>query len=243
MAIFLSVLAIQGILVLDQWVKFWAIDVLKPVGTMSFLDGVLGFCYVENTGAAFGSFANQRWLFISVTLVLVLVAQYLLFTGKLKRPIEYVIATFIIGGGIGNLIDRIARGYVVDMFNFEFMNFAVFNVADVFVTVGAALLLVYVIASEALDYRKKKAPAGDGALAAPDAPPAGEEKETPAGRRRAARRSKTQPETAGPSPVKGEETDRADAAKPETQPQDGAPEEAAPSGEDAAGGQQDTHDA
>lgn len=155
--IILSTLGIGGIVAADQFVKIWAVNVLEPVGTMDFIPGFMRFAYVENHGAAFGMLADQRWIFIVITFLMVAAAMILLYSGRLKRPLQYLPAIFIIGGGIGNLIDRIGRGYVVDMFDFQFMNFAVFNVADIFVCVGAGLVLLYLIVDEVEQHKKKKA--------------------------------------------------------------------------------------
>ena len=155
--IILSTLGIGAIIAADQLVKIWAVNVLEPVGAMDFIPGFMRFAYVENHGAAFGMLANQRWIFIAVTVIMVAAAIFFLYSGRLKRPLQYLPAICIIGGGIGNLIDRIGRGYVVDMFDFQFMNFAVFNVADIFVCVGAGLVMLYLIVDEVEQYKKSKA--------------------------------------------------------------------------------------
>lgn len=153
---FLTTLGILAIVVADQLTKQWAVDVLKPVGTKDMLPGFMRFAYVENDGAAFGMLADQRWIFIAITLVMVSAAVFLLYAGKLPKPLQYLPAVCIIGGGVGNLIDRIGKGYVVDMLDFQFMNFAVFNVADVFVCLGAGLLLLYLIVDEIQIRREQK---------------------------------------------------------------------------------------
>lgn len=155
----LTTLGIAAIVVADQLAKLWAVTVLRPVGTKDFIPGFMRFAYVENDGAAFGMLADQRWIFIVITLLMVAAALFLLYMGKLTKPLQYLPAVCIIGGGIGNLIDRIGKGYVVDMLDFQFMNFAVFNVADIFVCVGAGLLLLYLIVDEIQLRREEKAKA------------------------------------------------------------------------------------
>ena len=144
----LSTLGILAIVGADQLTKLWAVNTLKPVGSMDFIPGFMRFSYVENKGAAFGMLSNQRWIFIVITVVMVLAAMFLLYSGKLRKPLRYLPAICIIGGGIGNLIDRIGKGYVVDMFDFQFMKFAVFNVADAFVCIGAALIVLCLIVED-----------------------------------------------------------------------------------------------
>ncbi len=152
----LTTLAVAAIVVADQLTKQWAVNVLQPVGTKDFLPGFMRFAYVENDGAAFGMLSEQRWIFIVITLVMVAAALFLLYMGNLRKPLQYLPAICIIGGGIGNLIDRIGKGYVVDMLDFQFMNFAVFNVADIFVCVGAGLLMLYLIVDEVQAHRAEK---------------------------------------------------------------------------------------
>ena len=157
----LTTLGIAAIVVLDQLSKLWAVNELKPVGTKDFLPGFLRFAYVENRGAAFGMLADSRWVFIAITLVMVGAALFLLYMGKLPKLLMTLPAVCIIGGGVGNLIDRIGKGYVVDMIDVQFMTFAVFNVADIFVCVGAGLVLLYLIVDE-ISSRKEQRHDADG---------------------------------------------------------------------------------
>lgn len=140
----------------DQFTKFLATKYLLPVGTLPFLPGVLQLEYVLNDGAAFSSFSGSRWLLVGVTSVsLVCVAVYLLW----KKPtdkLEYFGWVLVLGGGLGNLIDRIISGVVVDFFSLTFMNFAVFNVADCFVSVGVGLLFFTIISQEVKAAKQKK---------------------------------------------------------------------------------------
>ena len=142
------------IVLLDQLTKFLAVKYLQPVGSVPLLKGVFHLTYLENPGAAFGIFSDKPWIFqiCSVVGILALFA-YLFWDVSLlddkgedgKYPsIPFwsgLCLAFIVGGGIGNMIDRIALGYVVDFFDFTLINFAVFNVADCFVTVGAFWLI------------------------------------------------------------------------------------------------------
>ena len=133
-------------IVLDQLTKFWAVRDLMPIGSTVVIEKVLGLRYRENTGAAFGMLEGQRWLFISLSSVAVVaILIYLVVQRKSVPPLLGVAFAMIAGGGIGNQIDRIRSGYVVDFFEFLFVDFAIFNVADCFVTVGAALVLLDLI--------------------------------------------------------------------------------------------------
>lgn len=138
------IIIIAGIVV-DQISKWLAVVHLK--GNLSFplWEGVLHFTYLENTGAAFGILKGNRWVFMSVSIIAI--AGMLLFLIK-YRPKNKLIAisiSLIISGGIGNMIDRILLGYVVDFIDFALINFAIFNLADSWVCIGAALLIIYMI--------------------------------------------------------------------------------------------------
>ena len=141
----LCILTVIGVIALDQLTKLWVLDALVPIGTYKLWDGVLHFTYVENRGAAFGMLANHRWVFMAVSTVAI-IAMFLYVTiAKPKGKLELVSLSFIIGGGIGNMIDRIFRGFVVDFIDVTCIDFFVFNVADSFVCVGAGLLVLSVL--------------------------------------------------------------------------------------------------
>lgn len=139
---FVGVLAIT---VLDQIVKILAVRGLVPVGTVPLIDNIFHLTYCENPGAGFGVFANYTWALSLLTfLIIVVVTGYVV----IKRPKEKVFVTaitFMIGGALGNLIDRVRLGYVVDFLDFRLINFPIFNIADCFITVGAIIFAIYVI--------------------------------------------------------------------------------------------------
>ena len=140
MQLILWTVIVIGSVILDQWTKYLAVVDLKPMESTVLLDAVLGLNYVENTGAAFGMLKGQRWFFIVLsTVAIVAIAVFLVRKRKTVPPLLGLAMAMIVGGGIGNQIDRIANGYVVDFFEFLFIDFAVFNVADCFVCVGAFL--------------------------------------------------------------------------------------------------------
>lgn len=129
---------------LDMFSKHLAVTHLMPIDTLPVIQHVFHLTYVENTGAAFSMLADKRLVLIVFTSVfLVLLIAYLI--RSVRKNKKFLWSNFalslIVAGGIANLIDRIRLGYVIDMFDFRLIHFAVFNVADVFVTVGTILLL------------------------------------------------------------------------------------------------------
>lgn len=141
-AFFLGLLAILG---LDQLTKYFAVVHLQSVRTHPLIEGVFHLTYVENPGAGFGIFADFTWLLsLCSAAVAVALIGYVL-VKKPKHPLILCALTFLTGGAIGNLIDRVRLGYVVDFLDFTWINFPVFNVADCFVTVGAILLAIHIV--------------------------------------------------------------------------------------------------
>lgn len=129
---------------LDQLTKLWAIDALKGQPPIVWIKGVFELQYLENRGAAFGLMQNQRWLFLICVVLVVIAAGY--FYLRLPADRRYtplrMIAVALIAGAIGNAVDRMFRGFVVDFFYFSLINFPVFNVADIYVTVSMFCFLV-----------------------------------------------------------------------------------------------------
>ena len=138
------ILFVAGATALDQLTKFLVVENISLYGHVEFIPDVLSFTYVQNTGAAFSSFKGMQWLFLVVFIVFT--AGVVWEFSKKKMPFttfeRWCIAA-IYAGGLGNMIDRLRYGYVVDMVKTEFMNFPVFNVADCFITCGCVLLLVH----------------------------------------------------------------------------------------------------
>lgn len=153
-----------ALLALDQWVKHW-ITVNLPLGQgMDFLPGLVELRTVHNYGAAWSSFSGMRWLLVAVTSCIVLAVLLALVRKTVRHPAGVAACFLIVSGGLGNIIDRVRLGYVVDMFNFLFMEYPVFNVADICVVCGCVLGAVYYLfLYEKYDKKGKKH--GD-----PDAP-------------------------------------------------------------------------
>ena len=154
MSVIISLLSIAVLTAADQVIKFFVERFLAPVGTAEFINGFIGWNYVRNTGAAFGSFSDNTVLLSVVTGAVLLAGIILIAMKKIKSKFCLVCAVMIISGGLGNLIDRVLKGYVVDFIDLQFMDFAVFNFADILVTVGAFALMFYVIADIFRDRKK-----------------------------------------------------------------------------------------
>lgn len=130
----------------DQLTKYFASTLLQGNPKKGFIPYIFNLVYVENKGAAWGMFADARWVFIVVsTVAIIAVIAVLLFFSR-EHILFCLSLSMILAGGVGNMIDRVANGFVVDFLQFAFWeDFPVFNGADSFVTVGAVLLIVYVV--------------------------------------------------------------------------------------------------
>ena len=127
----------------DQLLKYWVVRHLEIGQSAAFLPGLVRLTRLHNTGAAWGSFSGSTALLTAVTAVLLVAVAWLLLKKVIRHPLGLCAAMLVLGGGIGNMIDRICRGYVVDMFDLEFMSYPIFNRADCFVVVGVILGAVY----------------------------------------------------------------------------------------------------
>ncbi len=139
---------------LDQLTKYLASAYIKSEITV--IGRLLHFDYVENRGAAWGMLSNHRWVFMLVSSVAIIAFAVYLFGFKVPNRLYGVSIALVISGGIGNMIDRIALGYVVDFLKFAFIDFPVFNVADSFVCIGAGLLILAMILDIIKDVKAKK---------------------------------------------------------------------------------------
>lgn len=148
-----GILGLILLLALDQWTKYLAIAHLRDQSAIILIPGVLELQYLENFGAAFGILQNQRWLFVLLCCIFLAVAVY--FYGKLPSKKEYwlfrVMTVLLAAGAVGNLIDRVMRGYVVDFIYFSLIDFPIFNFADCCVVTGGILMLLNVL----VIYRKE----------------------------------------------------------------------------------------
>ena len=136
------------ILILDQAAKYWTSAKLAVDATTPFIPGFIQLTNVHNTGAAFGflkDVAVARWAFVVLTILVAIGAVILLRRNIIKGKLGRWMLVLVIAGGLGNCIDRVINGYVVDMFQFQFMNFAVFNVSDIFITVCGVIFCFYLV--------------------------------------------------------------------------------------------------
>lgn len=134
-------LALAG---LDQLLKIWATNYLLPLGSAPLIPGFIELRYVLNDGMAFSMLSGQRWLLITVTGIVLLVVAGMLLFRRMPR-LERIVWMLVLGGGLGNLIDRVRTGVVVDYLNFQFIDFPVFNFADICVCVGVGLLILSLV--------------------------------------------------------------------------------------------------
>ena len=147
-----------GIIVLDFLVKLWAKTDLSQIGSIPVWEGVFHLTYVENRGAAFGIMQNKVWFFVIVALVAIPVIVYVFRKYQNRSQTLNMGLCFILAGAVGNMIDRITLGFVVDFLDFRIIDFPVFNIADIFVCVGAGLIAVFVIfIEEKLKFAPKEA--------------------------------------------------------------------------------------
>ena len=139
----------------DQLVKWWITDNLALGETKNLIPGILSLNHIRNTGAAWSMLEGKMWFFTIVTLIAVVVILTLMIKNREKGSRWFMIGlSLILAGAIGNFIDRIRLGYVVDMFQTDFMSFPIFNVADVTLVCGVICILIYIILDEK-DQRKK----------------------------------------------------------------------------------------
>ena len=141
-------LTIVLLIVLDQLVKWAIVSNIKLGEVKGFIPSIMNLTYLQNTGAAFSILENQQWLFTIITLLVIGGAIWYLIK-NIKGSFWLISGlTLIIAGGLGNFIDRLRQGFVVDMFQVDFINFAVFNVADTYLTFGVLIMLLVIIKEE-----------------------------------------------------------------------------------------------
>ena len=141
-------IVIVALIALDQWVKFEIVKNIQLGEGKPFIPKIASLTYLRNTGAAFSILENQQWLFAVITLVVIGAAIWYL-SKHIKGSVWLLSALcLIIAGGIGNFIDRMRQGFVVDMFQLDFINFAIFNVADSYLTIGVLVLIVMMLKEE-----------------------------------------------------------------------------------------------
>ncbi len=141
--------------VIDQIIKYFVVSYLPSAGTTEFIPYILDLTYVENRGVAFGMFKDMRWIFVVFVLIIICVLLYIIIFKKINSKLFYVSSALIIGGGIGNLIDRIFYGYVIDYLQLSFFS-PVCNFADYCITIGTVLMVVFLLFFSDSSKKEKK---------------------------------------------------------------------------------------
>ena len=158
-----ALVSFAALILFDQWTKALAVNHLMDQDPFVLIEGVFQLRYLENRGAAFGMMQGQKTFFLITAVIAVAAIAYAYFKLPWKKRLHplRVIGLFIAGGAIGNMIDRVVLGYVVDFFYFELIDFPIFNVADIYVTFATillAILILFYYKEEELDclFPKKK---------------------------------------------------------------------------------------
>lgn len=152
-------LIILGTVILDQLTKFLVVEFLDKVQPFVIIDGIFRFSYVENRGAAFGMLDDSRWVFMVLSVIGIVAMAVYLYRFAPKNALLQVAISLAIGGGIGNMIDRVRLGYVIDFIDFYAFPKVwkwVFNVADACICIGAGLLILYMILDIVREGKEKK---------------------------------------------------------------------------------------
>ncbi|RXM71484.1 signal peptidase II [Clostridium tetani] len=150
------IIIVLGI-ILDRVTKLWAIERLSIGEDIVVIKDFFSFSYLENRGAAFGIFKDKQLFLISITMVAILLMMFYLFINKTNPKILKISLSLIISGAIGNLIDRIKYRYVVDFIFFHYKDkyhFPIFNIADVLVSLGTILLIIFIIKEDGYEDRR-----------------------------------------------------------------------------------------
>ena len=140
--------AVAALIGIDQLIKLWAVQVLQPVGAMPLIPRVVELRFLLNPGMAFSLLSGKQLFLIIATSVALLAVAYGLFFRSRGKRLQQAALVLVLGGGIGNLIDRVLNGEVVDYINLLFMQFAVFNFADICVCVGVGLWVLVIFLEE-----------------------------------------------------------------------------------------------
>ncbi len=152
----LKIITALILILIDQVTKFLSVVYLKGRSPLVLLKNFICFNYSENTGACFGMLSGQSSFVCIFNIVVLSILAYILFAGKIKSKITEFGLLLILAGGMGNIIDRVFRGYVVDFIEPLFINFAIFNFADSLITIGSTLILISLFYELAQDSRKSE---------------------------------------------------------------------------------------
>lgn len=154
--IIINLLLIAALVGIDQLIKMWAVLYLQPVGAMPLIPYVVELRFVLNPGMAFSLLSGKQTFLILATSIAMLGLGYLLLFRSRGNRLQQAAFVLILGGGVGNLIDRVLNGEVVDYLNLLFMRFAVFNFADICVCVGVGLWILSIFLEESQENKRKE---------------------------------------------------------------------------------------
>lgn len=133
-------------LIFDQLLKYWTtVHIVENTGEAKLIPGLIHLAHIHNTGAAFSFLQGGRWFFVVLCVIFAAVIIYLLAKGVIRTPGARWAAVIVLAGAAGNAIDRAVSGYVVDMLEFEFISFPVFNLADIYITLGAIVFCIFLL--------------------------------------------------------------------------------------------------
>ena len=152
----ISLIVIAVLVAIDQLIKYFAASNLIGAGTVIAIPKILGWHYTENTGASFSILSGKVNFLIVLTTVIIICGIVFLLLKKTKFNLLYVGVGLALAGGIGNLIDRIFRGYVIDYIQTLFCDFPIFNFADCLICIGAGCMIIYTIYDLVKEVRSKK---------------------------------------------------------------------------------------
>ena len=175
-------------LILDQAVKYWTtVNIVEITGNATLIPGFIHLTNIHNTGAAFSFLPGARWFFVILCILFVLVVIYALVKELITHPVCRWAAVMVLAGAIGNCIDRIVCGYVVDMLGFDFLffkrPFPVFNIADIYITLGVIVFCIALLLEKPAGKKTAVTAGAPGADAAKAAPTADRKKKPPFRRR------------------------------------------------------------
>lgn len=143
------------IVIIDQITKFLTVQNIPLGESMEVIPGIFSLTYIQNTGAAWSILEGQMAFFYIVTIIVVIMLVYFLHKEAKGEPLFAIAISFILGGALGNFIDRLHLQYVIDMFQLDFISFPIFNIADSALTIGVIVMLIYVIKDEFIQKDKK----------------------------------------------------------------------------------------
>ena len=136
------------LVIIDQITKYLTVQNIELGEVIEFIPNIVSLTYIRNTGAAFSILEGQMWFFYIVTIIVVAGLIYYMYTEAKEDKVLGYLLSIILAGAIGNFIDRLFLQYVVDMIKLEFINFAIFNVADSYLTIGIVVLFIYILYDE-----------------------------------------------------------------------------------------------